>query len=146
MRIVTLAAVTALALAACSPSSDSTTTAPSTTVAEATTTTPAPATTAAPPTASAAGETTTTALAVDITVNGDVVDGPGRIEVAMGDLVEVAILADVADEIHVHGFDLTFPIEPGVPTVVTFTPDAQGIFEVELEEGEIPLFELVVTP
>ena len=64
----------------------------------------------------------------------------------MGEVVEIRVVADVADEIHVHGYDLTFPTEPGVPTVVTFTADAQGIFDVELEEAEIPLFELVVAP
>ena len=81
-----------------------------------------------------------------MTVTAGVVDGPDRFEVVMGEVVEITVLTDVADEVHVHGYDLTFPTEPGVPTLVTFTADAQGIFEVELEAAEIPLFELVVTP
>ena len=146
MRIVTTSALLVVALAACSPSSDTTTTGPSTTtVAETTTSSAAPTTTLAPTTTTAA-QTTTTAVQIDVTVAGGVVDGPDRFEVEMGDLVEITVLADVADEVHVHGFDLTFPVEPGVPTLVTFTADAQGIFEVELEESELPLFELVVAP
>jgi hypothetical protein len=108
------------------------------------TTTLAPTTTAGPTTTTV--ETTTTVAAPDVTVTGGVVEGPDQIEVVMGEVVEVTVLADVADEVHVHGFDLTFPTEPGVVTLVTFTADAQGIFEVELEEAEIPLFELVVAP
>ena len=146
MRVVTRSALLVVALAACSPSSDTTTTGPTTTtVAETTTSSAAPTTSLAPTTTTSAKTTTTTAQ-VDVIVTGGVADGPDRFEVEMGDLVRIIVLADVADEVHVHGFDLTFPVEPGVPTLVTFTPDAQGIFEVELEESEIPLFELVVAP
>jgi hypothetical protein len=133
-----------LLVAACSPATTTSTLGPTTTASDDTTTV-APTTTLGT-TTSIPAETTTTERAPDVIVNGDVVDSPGRIEVAMGDVVDVIVLADVDDEVHVHGYDLTFPTERGVPTVVTFTADAQGIFEVELEGAEIPLFELVVAP
>jgi len=91
-------------------------------------------------------ETTTTALAIDVTVAGGVVEGPDRFEFALGDLVEITVLTDVADEIHVHGYDLMFDVGPGIPVEISFEADAQGIFEVELEESELPLFEIQVTP
>ena len=142
MRGSTKAALILLVLAACSPS-DST---PTTTSLVPTTTSPETTTTLAPSTTTAPAESTSTTGAFDVTVTAGVVDGPDRFEVVMGEVVEITVLTDVADEVHVHGYDLTFPTEPGVPTLVTFTADAQGIFEVELEAAEIPLFELVVTP
>lgn len=81
-----------------------------------------------------------------MTVTGGVVDGPDLFEYALGDLVEITVLTDVADEIHVHGFDIRYDAEPGVPVEISFEADAQGIFEVELEESELPLFEIQVTP
>jgi uncharacterized protein YceK len=145
MRIVALTLMIGLLLAGCSAAADTTTTttspAETTTIPRATTSSVADTTIT-----TAAVETTTTVAAVDITVTEGVVDGPDRIEVNMGEVVEVTVLADADDEVHVHGYDLTFPTVSGVPTLVTFTADAQGIFEVELEEAEIPLFELVVAP
>ena len=111
---MTTSALLVVALAACSPSSDTTTTASTTTIAETTTSSATPTTTLAPTTTTAA-ETTTTVVEVDVAVTGGVVDGPDRFEVEMGGVVEITVLADVADEIHVHGFDLTFPVEPLVP-------------------------------
>lgn len=149
MRRSTKVILLALVLAACSPTAETTTTSVLENVASTMPTAPpastAPTTTETVPQTTAAPITTPGAPA-DVIVSGGVVDGPDTIEVLMGETVGITVLADVTDEIHVHGFDLTFPTEPGVPTVVTFTADAQGIFEVELEEAELPLFELVVVP
>ena len=145
MRTTASAVMLALALAACSPGTTTTTLAVTTTVPD-TSSTAASTTTLGTTTTTASPVPTTTVAAPDVTVSGGVVDGPDRIEVDLGSLVEITVLADVADEIHVHGYDLTFPTEPGVPTLVSFSADAQGIFEVELEEAGLPLFELVVAP
>lgn len=117
-------------------SSTSTTT--TTTVAE-TTSTAAAVTTTVP-------QTTTTGLEADVTVTGGEVDGPDLFEYALGDLVEITVLTDVADEIHVHGYDLMFDAEPGIPVEISFEADAQGIFEVEMEANHLLLFEIQVTP
>lgn len=90
--------------------------------------------------------TTTTIREADVTVTGGVVDGPDTFEYALGDQVDIVVLTDVADEIHVHGYDLMFDAEPGVPVEISFEADAQGIFEVELEGSELKLFEIQVTP
>jgi hypothetical protein len=50
----------------------------------------------------------------------------------------------VADEVHVHGYDLTVDLEAGQPGELTFTPNAAGVFEVELEEHGLQLLELEV--
>ena len=111
-----------------------------------TTTVPKTTTTAAATTSTAAAETTSTASEIEVTVTTGQVEGPDLFEVGLGDLVEITVLADVADEIHVHGFDLRYDVEPGVPVEISFEADAPGIFEVELEASHLPLFELEVTP
>jgi hypothetical protein len=79
-------------------------------------------------------------------VDGGQVEGPDLFEFALGDQVEITVLTDVADEIHVHGYDLRYDAEPGVPVEISFEADAPGIFEVELEASHLPLFEIQVTP
>lgn len=75
---------------------------------------------------------------------GDVVEGAGRHAVDLGETVRISITGDVADEVHVHGYDVLIEIEPGDPTMLEFTADIPGIFEVELEEAHQLLFELQV--
>ena len=64
----------------------------------------------------------------EITVNG-----PDAFEYSVGDEVAVTVLSSVDDEIHVHGYDHRFDAMAGEVTLVTFTADVFGIFEVELE-------------
>lgn len=131
-------------LVACGTDTTTTSTGASSTSSSTTSTVAKTTTTAASTTTLAV--TATTESEIDVTVADGVVDGPDRFEFALGDLVEITVLTDVADEIHVHGYDLMFDVEPGIPVEISFEADAQGIFEVELEESEIPLFEIQVTP
>ena len=67
-----------------------------------------------------------------------------EVHVAAGDKVTIAIRADVADEVHVHGYDKFTDVAPGEVARLSFTADIPGQFEVELEAAELLLFELVV--
>ena len=53
--------------------------------------------------------------------------------------------SDVADEVHLHGYDRSADIEDGVARI-TFTATVPGRFEVELERLGVPIAELTVTP
>lgn len=144
-----LLASLALLLAACATGPETTTLGTTTTQPEITSTTAQTATTEQPPTApTTAAVTTTTAAAQNlIRVEGGVkVDGPDTISVAQGETVVFQVVADVADEVHVHGYDLLFETVPGEPIVVEFMADATGIFEVELEESHLDLVNIEVTP
>ena len=83
---------------------------------------------------------------VDVEVRDGVVRGPGRVEVEVGDTVVLAVTADVEDEVHVHGYDVTADVAPGSPARVSFEASTAGIFEVELEGAQIELLRLVVAP
>lgn len=75
---------------------------------------------------------------------GTVATGSGRHELALGDVVLLRITSDVADEVHVHGYDYSLPVSPGVPAEMKFRADIAGVFEVELEESKLKLFDLLV--
>jgi hypothetical protein len=88
---------------------------------------------------------TDTAQLIALTVTAGTVSGEsGRVVVALGSAVRVQVTADVADEVHVHGYDLTVDTVPGQPVTVEFTADIPGVFEVELEEAKLPLTRLQV--
>jgi hypothetical protein len=83
---------------------------------------------------------------VQITVQSGEVSGPRRPQFTAGDRVILIVRSDVADEVHVHGYDLMKDVARGEPARISFTADAPGRFEVELESRHLPLTELVVEP
>jgi FtsP/CotA-like multicopper oxidase with cupredoxin domain len=111
------------------------------------------ATTAATSTTSGASSSseapTTTAgfdgVLIEATVNGDNVQTASRrVRIDRGQKVRIRVQADRDEEVHVHGYDLSGDVAPGRPAVIDFTADAPGVFEVELEQAKLRLFELQV--
>lgn len=83
----------------------------------------------------------------DITVTiaaGQVTPAPDRIEVAKGQTVTITATSDVADMLHVHGYDKAATLYPGQAGTVEFVADTEGLFEVETHAQELQLFQLVV--
>ncbi len=128
------------------------TTAAATTLATPTTTTASTTIAAAITTTTTSTTTTTTTTPddgvtrVDVTVaNGAVVGGLEVVSVPLGEPVVLTVDADVADEVHLHGYDLFAQVGPGAPASIEFTADIPGIFEVELEGARLPVVELEVS-
>ena len=93
--------------------------------------------------------TTTTAafsgVLVQATVTGsNVQTASRRARIDLGQKVRIQVQADRSEEVHVHGYDLKADVAPGRPAVLDFTADVPGVFEVELEQSELKLFELQV--
>ncbi len=82
---------------------------------------------------------------IEVNVTGEVVENGGRHRVATGDTVALVVFSDVADEIHVHGYDIYADVVPGEMTVVEFVADLAGVWEVELHESGTALVELEVS-
>lgn len=70
----------------------------------------------------------------------------GRIEVSKGDQVRFVVRSDVADEVHLHGYDIAKDVAAGGEVTFSFKADITGIFEIELENAGEPLGKLVVNP
>jgi hypothetical protein len=82
-------------------------------------------------------------LAVQV-AGGKVTGDTGRVPVPVGDHVTLTITSDVADAVHVHGYDLTTALTPGTPAELTFDATIPGVFEVELHEAGTVLLSLQV--
>lgn len=70
----------------------------------------------------------------------------GRIEASKGDQVRFVVRSDVADEVHLHGYDIAKDVAAGGEVTFSFKADITGIFEIELENAGEPLGKLVVNP
>ena len=82
---------------------------------------------------------------IEATVTGDKVETASRrVRIDRGQKVRIRVQADRAEEVHLHGYDLSADVAPGRPAVIDFTADAPGVFEVELEQALLNLFELQV--
>lgn len=82
---------------------------------------------------------------ISVTIaGGKITPGPGKVKVPLGEKVTVEVTSDVAEEVHVHGYDKMIDLEPGKVSKLTFTADIPGIFEAELEGSGKLLFELEV--
>ncbi|MEX0674185.1 MAG: hypothetical protein WD981_01955 [Gaiellaceae bacterium] len=94
-------------------------------------------------------ETTTEAerATLRITVRGgEPVGGIQHLTVRKGQEVRVRVEADVADEVHVHGYDLMQDVAPGEEARIEFEATIVGRFEIELEDRGVPIAELEVRP
>ena len=73
-------------------------------------------------------------------------EGSSRESVDLDSAVVVTVTSDVADEVHVHGYDLMADVAPGAPATIRFMADAPGRFEIELEDTGVQIAELEVRP
>lgn len=85
------------------------------------------------------------AMTIDVTVSGRTVSTPKQlVDVPVGSPVELVVTSDVADHVHVHGYDEMVDVAAGVPARVGFTASIPGVFEVELENARLRLVQLRV--
>jgi hypothetical protein len=77
---------------------------------------------------------------------GEVVGGVKVVDVDRNRQVVLVVRSDVADHVHVHGYDLLGDVAPGQPTRISFRANDVGRFEVELEDRALPLVDLRVNP
>jgi hypothetical protein len=78
--------------------------------------------------------------------DGNPVGGVARLEYQSGERVRFSVESDVADEVHVHGFDITRAVPANGSVQVEFPADIEGVFDVELHVGDIKIAELRVNP
>jgi hypothetical protein len=63
-----------------------------------------------------------------------------------GDTVRFRVRHDEAEEVHVHGYDISKDLAPNETATVSFKGSITGIFEIELEHSGTPLGRLKVEP
>jgi len=68
-----------------------------------------------------------------------------RYAVPVGSQVELVVTSDVADRVHVHGYDRSSYVTAGASTTIRFVADRPGVYEVELEGSGEQLGQLAVS-
>lgn len=131
--IAMVALVATVSLVACG-GDDDTTTAGTTTSAE---TTAAPTETTPPP---------KPAIETIVVRDGKPVGGLQELEFDAGDRIRFRVRSNVADEVHVHGYDVSEEVPADGSALFSFPADIEGIFEVELHHSGEQIAELRVNP
>ncbi|MDX6632237.1 MAG: hypothetical protein QOG09_306 [Solirubrobacterales bacterium] len=82
-----------------------------------------------------------------VTVRGaKPVGGIQKLTFQKGGRVRFEVVSDIADEIHVHGYDLMKDVPAGGSVSFDFPAAIDGVFEVELEGRKQQIAELTVQP
>ena len=78
--------------------------------------------------------------------DGKPVGGVAEITVSQGEEVRFEVESAIAEEIHVHGYDLMKDVPAGGTVSFAFPAEIEGIFEAELEGSAEQILELKVEP
>lgn len=116
----------------------------------------------APPTTTAAERTTTTErpkpeddkpsepekpeLARIVLRDGQPADGVAELSFTEGDEIRFEVVSDIADEIHMHGYDVSEDVSAGGSVKFDVPATITGVFEVESHHGAAQIAEITVNP
>ena len=110
--------------------------------------------TAAPPSPSAAASASPSAAAspfvasarvIDVRFAGGQVSGvEPRVPVTLGEKIVIRVRSDVAEQVHVHGYNLEQPVLAGGTVEIALTATISGGWDVEMHESGKTLFQLRV--
>jgi heme/copper-type cytochrome/quinol oxidase subunit 2 len=103
------------------------------------------ATTTTTPEATPAPKPKTPTLLVRVR-NGEVAGGVQRVRIEKDARVRIVVRSDVADHVHVHGYDVMVDVGPGKPARIALQANLTGRFEIELEDRKLLIAELEVRP
>jgi hypothetical protein len=79
-------------------------------------------------------------------VGGKPAGGIQKLSFTKGDSIRFRVRSDVADEIHVHGYDFHKDVPAGGAVTFSFPAKIEGVFVVELENRGEQIGELRVSP
>jgi hypothetical protein len=77
---------------------------------------------------------------------GQPVGGVQELAFVKGERIRFIVESDVADEVHLHGYDISKDVEAGGAVQFDVPASIEGVFEVELEGRVVPLAEVTVNP
>ena len=78
--------------------------------------------------------------------NGQPVGGVQKLSFEKGDDIRFVVTSDVAEEVHLHGYDVSQDVEAGGKVGFDVPATIEGVFEVELEHSVVPIAEITVNP
>lgn len=88
-----------------------------------------------------------TPAVVRVTVrDGTPVGGVRRVTVGKGRRVTLIVTSNVADHVHLHGYNIMRDVAPGMPARISFRATIVGTVEAELEDRRVPLARITTQP
>jgi hypothetical protein len=78
--------------------------------------------------------------------DGQPVGGVRRVTVGKGRRVVLMVTSDVADHVHLHGYNVMRDVAPGMPARLAFRATIVGTVEVELEDRGLRLATITTQP
>jgi heme/copper-type cytochrome/quinol oxidase subunit 2 len=78
--------------------------------------------------------------------DGQPVGGVRRVTVGKGRRVVLNVTSDVADHVHLHGYNVMRDVAPGMPARLAFRATIVGTVEVELEDRRLRLATITTQP
>ena len=85
-------------------------------------------------------------VATIVVRDGKPAGGVAELEFAKGERIRFVVESDVAEEVHLHGYDIAKEVKGGGRVDFDVPATIEGVFEVELEHSAVPLAEISVTP
>ena len=141
--LIAASTVASIALVGCGSNDSESASSTDTTTTEQTTTTTETTTTEETTTTTEADKPTEVKIVV---VNGAPKGGIVRQTVDKNDQVVLVVTSDVADEIHLHGYDKAKDVTAGGTIRLPFKATIPGRFEAELESRGVQIAEITVEP
>ncbi len=88
----------------------------------------------------------TVVKSITITISGTTVTpAPSRVEIGVGQAIDLTVTTDRVDELHAHGFDdAEAQLKPGVPSTVRLVGKESGLFEVETHDPALTILTVAV--
>lgn len=77
---------------------------------------------------------------------GEVKGGVRDLEFEKGGTIEFVVTSDVAEEVHLHGYDVSMDVSAGGKVEFDVPAKLEGKFEVEMEHSLTPIAEVSVVP
>lgn len=78
--------------------------------------------------------------------DGKPVGGITKLDYTKGDQIRIKVVSDVADEVHLHGYDIGKDVKAGGSVSFDLPASLEGVFEIELESRKEQIAELRVNP
>jgi len=81
-----------------------------------------------------------------ITINNGVINGPDVLMARQGYAVQITVVNDADDHLHLHGYELWTTVTANQPATLNFIAEHAGRYVLELHQAELPLASVEVYP
>jgi hypothetical protein len=78
--------------------------------------------------------------------NAEPVGGIADLTYKKGDQIHFKVRSAIADEVHVHGYDIMKDVKAGGTVTYDFPATIEGVFEAEMENQKQQIIQLTVEP